>query len=254
MNKNEVGKRIKEIRVNLGLSMTKFGSKIDEIKPVKSGVISNWENGKQLPNKERMRKIAELGDITLNELLYGFSITHEEIKNNLNTLEMKQNFKNKIYDFIDNYMAYDNPSNLLNKTIDLLEILLKYEANNLDELVEKIHTLVTSNISAFIEDVHLLLNEDFEKLPIKLYLTEFVYITFVQLSLNYPDSYLENLLLQLKETKRNIRNISIKLEYLNNRNYSNKLANFINTDEYMNLFHYLNDIEDKIKERKIIDE
>ena len=36
MNKNEVGKRIKEIRVNLGLSMTKFGSKIDEIKPVKS--------------------------------------------------------------------------------------------------------------------------------------------------------------------------------------------------------------------------
>ena len=86
-----------------------------------------------------------------------------------------------------------------------------------------------------------------------MYLTEFVYITFVQLSLNYPDSYLENLLLQLKETKRNIRNISIKLEYLSNRNYSNKLANFINTDEYMNLFHYLNDIEDKI-ERKIIDE
>ena len=34
-------------------------------------------------------------------------------------------------------MAYDNPSNLLDKTIDLLGILLKYEANNLDELVEK---------------------------------------------------------------------------------------------------------------------
>ena len=28
MDKNEIGKRIKEIRINLGLSMTKFGIKL----------------------------------------------------------------------------------------------------------------------------------------------------------------------------------------------------------------------------------
>ena len=48
--------------------MTKFGETIDKEKPVKSGVVSNWENGKQLPNNERSKKIAELGNMTLNEL------------------------------------------------------------------------------------------------------------------------------------------------------------------------------------------
>ena len=105
MDKNEIGKRIKEIRINLGLSMTKFGIKIDEKNPVKSGVISNWENGKQLPNKERTKKIAELGNITLNELLYGFKITYDEIKREINTPYLKQLFKDKLQDFIVNYIC-----------------------------------------------------------------------------------------------------------------------------------------------------
>lgn len=254
MDKNEIGKRIKEIRINLGLSMTKFGIKIDEKNPVKSGVISNWENGKQLPNKERTKKIAELGNITLNELLYGFKITYDEIKREINTPYLKQLFKDKLQDFIVNYMVNDNPNNILFKTLDLLDVLLQHEVNNFEELVEKIHFLVSNNIESFEDDVHLLLNDDFNKLPTKLYLTEFVYFTFVQLSLNYPDSYLKNLIIQLKETKRNIRNISMKLDYVNNEEYTNKLANFINIDEYMNIFSLLNEIEDKILERNIIDE
>ena len=71
MNKSEIGKRIKQIRLSLGSSMIKFGEQIDEISPVKSGVISNWENGKQIPNKKRISKIAKLGNISINELLYG---------------------------------------------------------------------------------------------------------------------------------------------------------------------------------------
>lgn len=70
MDKVEIGKKIRSIRKELGQSMTKFGETIDKEKPVKSGVVSNWENGKQLPNNERSKKIAELGNMTLNELFY----------------------------------------------------------------------------------------------------------------------------------------------------------------------------------------
>ena len=37
--------------------MDQFGEKIDKESPVKSGVVSNWENGKQLPNKKRLKNI-----------------------------------------------------------------------------------------------------------------------------------------------------------------------------------------------------
>lgn len=61
-----VGRRIRSIRLKNGMSMSSFGTTIDN---VKSGVVSNWENGKQLPNKLRLKKIAKLGNITVDELL-----------------------------------------------------------------------------------------------------------------------------------------------------------------------------------------
>lgn len=70
MDKIAVGKKIRSIRKELGQSMAKFGETIDKQRPVKSGVVSNWENGKQLPNNERSKKIAELGNMTINELFY----------------------------------------------------------------------------------------------------------------------------------------------------------------------------------------
>lgn len=61
-----VGKRIKSIRLKNGMTMSSFGNYIDN---VKSGVVSNWENGKQLPNKLRLKRIAELGNMSVDELL-----------------------------------------------------------------------------------------------------------------------------------------------------------------------------------------
>lgn len=33
--------------------------------------VSNWENAKNLPNVTRLKEIADYGDITIEELLYG---------------------------------------------------------------------------------------------------------------------------------------------------------------------------------------
>lgn len=63
-----VGSRIRNIRTHiLGLSMSDFGKKIDS--NAKSGTVANWETGKNLPNNNRLLKIAKLGNVTVDELL-----------------------------------------------------------------------------------------------------------------------------------------------------------------------------------------
>lgn len=81
MDKVEIGKRINHIRTNIGDSMTAFGERIDANSPIKSGVVSNWENGIQIPNKKRLKRIAEIGNVSVDYILHG-SIIHY-IYNNL---------------------------------------------------------------------------------------------------------------------------------------------------------------------------
>jgi len=61
------GERIKEIRMDLGLTMEEFAKRIDD--KAKSGTVSNWETGKNLPNNNRLKKIAELGNVDISYLL-----------------------------------------------------------------------------------------------------------------------------------------------------------------------------------------
>lgn len=65
----EVGQRIKNIRQQEGLSMDDFGSKVDG--KAKSGAVANWETGKNLPNSNRLKRIAEIGNVSVDFLLHG---------------------------------------------------------------------------------------------------------------------------------------------------------------------------------------
>ena len=83
INKKEVGSRIKQIRLRQGLTLAAFGEQFcarkgnvqqwesgKHLPPAKS-IISRWEKGAMLPNSSRLERVAELGNITVNELLYG---------------------------------------------------------------------------------------------------------------------------------------------------------------------------------------
>ena len=83
IDKKAVGRRIFSIRQNMNLTLKDFGkiigaskSSISEwengknLPPAKS-IVSRWEKGVMLPNKSRLEKIAYLGDMSVNELLYG---------------------------------------------------------------------------------------------------------------------------------------------------------------------------------------
>lgn len=68
----ELGQKIMSIRNDLGLTQNEFGQLIDkknQVKKVKSGTVGNWEQGRNKPNKRRLAIIADLGNITIDELL-----------------------------------------------------------------------------------------------------------------------------------------------------------------------------------------
>lgn len=89
----EVGIRIKKIRTDLGYSMSQFGELISNSPKT---TVNNWERGINLPKEDKLKKIALLGKVTTNELLYGTpeefisTIIVEHFRLELNPLFLKQ--------------------------------------------------------------------------------------------------------------------------------------------------------------------
>lgn len=67
MHKKIVGKKIHDIRVNLGLTLEQFG----ELVNAKKSDVYRWEKGYHLPNKNRLKVIAMKGGIEVAQLLQG---------------------------------------------------------------------------------------------------------------------------------------------------------------------------------------
>lgn len=72
IDKRALGQRIRAIRLRLGLTMEDFIERIDN-KPGRgrSGTVNNWETGKNAPNKKRLKKIADIGGVTVEYLING---------------------------------------------------------------------------------------------------------------------------------------------------------------------------------------
>ncbi|MGF3113122.1 helix-turn-helix domain-containing protein [Facklamia sp. P9177] len=108
IDKLSVGRRIKEIRFSLGETAEVFGKHFDP--PANRGLVSGWENGRYLPNPERLSIISELANISVDQLLYGS--LEEYIINRL------KDFKNEI----------ENDSTIIEKLKDPIykEVYLSY--------------------------------------------------------------------------------------------------------------------------------
>lgn len=75
IDKRAVGERIRRIRINKGFTLEAFG----KLFQAKKANVLQWEKGISLPNKERIKDISKIADITVNELLYGSEKDVEEI-------------------------------------------------------------------------------------------------------------------------------------------------------------------------------
>lgn len=82
IDKKALGRRIRAIRLRLGLTMEDFIERIDS-KPGRgrSGTVNNWETGKNAPNKKRLKKIADLGGVSVEYLINGSDISNKEAIN-----------------------------------------------------------------------------------------------------------------------------------------------------------------------------
>lgn len=67
INKKAVGARIKAIREDIGMTMVEFGEWLETTQ----SSVSNWERGENLPNKYRIKRIATIGKISVQDLLHG---------------------------------------------------------------------------------------------------------------------------------------------------------------------------------------
>lgn len=75
IDKKKVGERIHKIRINLTskkMSLESFGKLLNP--PSDKSSVRKWEQGMNLPNNERLKQIAELGNVSTDYLLFGKQI------------------------------------------------------------------------------------------------------------------------------------------------------------------------------------
>ena len=226
-DKKSVGERIKSIRINNGKTQEQFG----ELFSASKGNVATWEKGLSLPNKERLKLISELGNITIDELLYGTEFTKESISNYvLNNPEgFKSNLNSAISNFVSSYL--DDSKDLLRnldsgrvfyfkKLFDRL-IITEKASNSINDEIEQdnyrtqliIKKVVNSIFEDLLGSVHLNLNKEY-------YFS--TYLFYMEILLNedfeYYDEFFKYLIEKTEQIGRNISSILKFMlhQYMNN--------------------------------------
>ncbi|MDW4456490.1 helix-turn-helix domain-containing protein [Staphylococcus saprophyticus] len=226
-DKKSVGERIKRIRINNGKTQEQFG----ELFSASKGNVATWEKGLSLPNKERLKLISELGNITIDELLYGTEYTKESISNYV--LNNPEGFKNNLYSAISNFVSsyLDDSKDLLRnldsgrvlyfkKLFDRL-IITEKASNSINDEIEQdnyrtqliIKKIVNSIFEDLLGSVHLNLNKEY-------YFS--TYLFYMEILLNedfeYYDEFFKYLIEKTEQIGRNIPSILKFMlhQYMNN--------------------------------------
>lgn len=120
IDKKQVGLRIKGIRLALGETAEKFGNRFDP--PANRGLVSGWENGRYLPSPDRLKIIAELGEIPVPTLVYG---VEDEGLSNYSLEQLIKKYPN-IHHIIERIVIkiideIEKPDYLSNETIEAIK-------------------------------------------------------------------------------------------------------------------------------------
>lgn len=78
IDKKKLGLKIKSIRLTKGLNQGEFGALFTP--GADKSIVSRWEKGISIPSADRLKIISEIGNITIDDLIYG---TIEEALRNL---------------------------------------------------------------------------------------------------------------------------------------------------------------------------
>lgn len=162
-NKNHLGKLIEAIRVSLNKNKKEFAEMFD----TNGSLVSKWEKGTVKPSAERLTKIAELGNTTVEYLLYGS--LEDYARNLINELEKELKEDDSITDKVAASIISDIEGRLFPKFFppgykdreslekefndykkDAIELWTNSEIIDL-EIASRIRSLITSDIYGNLE-------------------------------------------------------------------------------------------------------
>ena len=167
IDKKEAGKRIKTIRTSLSHTMEQFAILTDSSN---TSAVNNWERGYNLPNKLKLKKIAILGNTSIDWIKWG---TLEEY---ITSYLIDKGYELYIKDFPDTShiifediqekysetFSLDKDYELLNPIIK--NIFTKYYSKNLSNYLDNIFvTDITPLIKEYADKKHSISTELFFK-------------------------------------------------------------------------------------------
>ena len=116
----EINQKLKNARINMNLTQEDVAEKI----MISRQTISNWENGKSLPDIMSIINLSELYQISLDELLKGDLKLREKINKDVNNIDY--NYTNINF---NNYTNNFNTKISIQNSFENLEKSLAIELN-----------------------------------------------------------------------------------------------------------------------------
>lgn len=116
--RQDVGKRIYEIRNSLDFTLKTFGSQFRN--PVSPAVVLKWERGTNFPSDEHIVQIAKLGEVSLTWLLFGSD--YDNLQNHLlpEVFQRLEKMEMKLRSEVTNEAQARVCSNIILQTLDSL--------------------------------------------------------------------------------------------------------------------------------------
>lgn len=258
----KVGERIRDIRMKNGLTTEKFAELFDP--PASKGTISKWENGRYLPNNERLVVIADFGKTTVNELLYGVKISFKEFSQSIyNKNETLTEWcKNTILE----YFIFNEEEENRNQISSTKEFNLFMATNiidfklpdNDDPFEEKLvgclmpimwEYFIDKNFEYFLYSLYLVYVEDIEALTI---LDNTIHRILRNISLEDRTIYLNNMFGLIDDTLQQFKYSNFKMVEDKENSTRQKRVEIIKYEEYEIILNGLTDSLEYIE--KLIEE
>lgn len=127
----ETGQRIRISRKEKGLSMEELGQKLTP--PASKGAVSNWENGYNLPNNNRLKQLSDILGVSTTYLLNGDK--YAEYFNNETMLDDRTEMFERYFEKTLEMAATKNDTNSI-----IIDNAISYFISTIEKLYEKQNT------------------------------------------------------------------------------------------------------------------
>lgn len=245
INKKRVGERIKLIRQSKGMNLEEFG----KLFSVSKSNVSKWESGANLPNNERLQIIAKLNDDTVEALLYGKPISFQNFKHKIynNDQEIYGVISKQIYNILLDSIEKAEEDYEVDELYNWIRMFQVEENKTLENLTQDMVSLIQNKeLSFYLEGAYIIYTEDINKLTTKIYLINYISDLLIQVSLNYPKTYLKHLEIIIENTKEEIKKASFERSVFKEDQIFEKLTDSISVDQYHSLHQDLDNIIQRI--------